>query len=163
MQFAVQGGHEEVVKTLLTKGANFLARNTHDTVLHQAVISINIEVTKLILSKIKDKFRENSQLLYQYLDAKDNERDTPLMWAITSKINTVDKVSLVLEYGANVNVLNSDGMTPLHLATKLDNLAVVKLLVNKEANVNAINNDGKTPWDLATGEQYMEICACLKS
>ncbi|GFQ65480.1 ANK_REP_REGION domain-containing protein [Trichonephila clavata] len=77
LHFATYTGHLELVKYLLEEGANVLAKNNHDTVLHLAVSSNKEEIIKLVLDKIKETQRDVSQ----YIDAKDTEGDTPLMWA----------------------------------------------------------------------------------
>jgi ankyrin repeat protein len=55
--------------------------DTHDTVLHQAVYTSNEEIIRLVLNKIKEKFNQETQQIYRYINAKDTESDTPLMWA----------------------------------------------------------------------------------
>lgn len=57
-------------------------------------------------------------------------------------------VQVVLEFGANTNVRDSNGNTPLHNAllkkdTKYD--ATIQLLINNGADINAQNYDGDTP------------------
>ncbi len=56
-----------------------LARNDHDTVLHQAVGSHNAEVIRLILDAIKERLDDDHQLMYQHINAPDSEVDSPLM------------------------------------------------------------------------------------
>ena len=53
--------------------------------------------------------------------------------------------------GADVNVRDGSGRTPLYLAASIDHLEIVKFLVSKGANVNAKDNDGQTPLFRATG------------
>ena len=67
----------DVVQWLVEKGADVLARNNHDSVLHNAISGNNKEIIKLILDKIKEKFSRDPQQIYQYINAKDNEGDTP--------------------------------------------------------------------------------------
>ena len=48
--------------------------------------------------------------------------------------------------GADVNQENSDGQTPLHLASKQGHVTVVHALLESEANRNAISANGKKTW-----------------
>ena len=48
----------------------------------------------------------------------------------------------MIEKGANINALDNDKWTPLHLAARNNNNAeVVKILIEKGANINALDND----------------------
>lgn len=55
--------------------------------------------------------------------------------------------ALLLEFGADPNRLNDNGITPLHYACMLESqeFDMVKLLLDKAANPNLIYNDGYTP------------------
>jgi ankyrin repeat protein len=58
-------------------------------------------------------------------------------------------LSILIEKGANVNAVNTDGNTPLHMTAQkailMQNLKLAELLIDKGANVNAVNTDGNTP------------------
>ena len=47
--------------------------------------------------------------------------------------------------GADSNLANKGGCTPLHLAAISNNEDIVKLLINKGANPNVADMNGKTP------------------
>jgi len=51
-------------------------------------------------------------------------------------------VHTLIKHGANVNVKDKKGVTPLHLAENMD---VVRLLVKHGADVNATDDGGQTP------------------
>lgn len=61
---------------------------------------------------------------------------------------------ILVEKGANVNAINSNGSTPLHLA---QNFAIAKFLIEKGANPNSTNNEGYTPFHLALNISIAEL------
>lgn len=68
---------------------------------------------------------------------------SPLAWAtLTGKTKAV---ALLLELGADVNVRQEDGGTPLHIAFFLGRAEISELLLKKGADVNAKNNKGEIP------------------
>ena len=56
---------------------------------------------------------------------------------------------VLLEAGANPNLLNRDGGTPLHAAVFMGKAGIVKALLANGANKDATNNDGATALDIA--------------
>lgn len=59
-------------------------------------------------------------------------------------------VKLLIEKGANVNALDSDRNTPLHIAAQGktdDHHEAAELLIAAGADVNAFNGDQETPLD----------------
>ena len=73
-------------------------------------------------------------------------RATPL--AVAAYQNKVSAVEILLKHGANPNVRNPDGYTPLHLAAiQLADRKIFELLLDHHANPNVRNNQGKTPLD----------------
>jgi serine/threonine protein kinase len=73
------------------------------------------------------------------LDSKDKK----LLKA--SIIGDVKKVKKLLIEGANVNVQNKFGRTPLHLVASYDYFEIAKVLIVNGANVNAQDKNGWTP------------------
>ncbi|GFU17072.1 hypothetical protein NPIL_427091 [Nephila pilipes] len=149
---AVEQGNLSEIEKCLNRGANILARDSHHTVIHSAVRSDNEEVVKLVLNKI-----EGTQGFY--IDAKDTEGDTPLMW--TAECSYVNAARVLLDYGANVEAKNYNGMTALHWAAKNNRIEVLKLLIDKGANVNVQDNNGETPSDYARDGRHGEIAGYL--
>ncbi|MFT4314284.1 MAG: ankyrin repeat domain-containing protein [Wolbachia pipientis] len=145
---AVEQGNLDRVQRCLYRGANILARGSHHTVLHSAVRRDDREVVKLVLNKIKETQSP-------YIDAKDTEGNTPLMWA--AKYGHVNAAEVLLDHGADTEVRNNDGMTALHLVARENNLGVAELLIDKGADVYAEDKDGKKPIDLARERNHSSV------
>lgn len=62
-------------------------------------------------------------------------------------------VKLLLEHGANPNVQNDLGITPLHIASDVEtrDLEMVKLLLNHGADADIPDKNGTLPIDLVRG------------
>jgi len=52
---------------------------------------------------------------------------------------------MLLDNGADVNIVNKDNRTPLHFAAQEGHCGVMEDIVNKKANIQAKDIDGKTP------------------
>jgi ankyrin repeat protein len=116
LHLASESGDLDEIKTLIEGGADIFARSNHGTAtLHRAVRG-NETAIRLILEKIKEKSNQDQQQIYESINAKDTEGNTPLMWAAENgKINAA---KILLEYGADFNAQNNDGETALHWAAK---------------------------------------------
>jgi ankyrin repeat protein len=62
----------------------------------------------------------------------------------------VARVEKLLKSGADVNVVNEELETPLHLAAGGGHLGLVELLIKHGADVNAQDSEGRTPLCIAT-------------
>ena len=76
--------------------------------------------------------------------------ETPLLLSLDYEHieSRYDENSSVAEYlinnGANINVTNEDGETPLMYASKVHNIKVIELLIQKGADINVFDNYGNT-------------------
>ncbi|XP_043922215.1 transient receptor potential cation channel subfamily A member 1-like [Protopterus annectens] len=105
--------------------------------LHHAAGKGNLQIIKLIIN--------NSS---KNLNVTDCNGNTPLHWA-TEK-NQVQSIILLLEEGADPNILNKFLLSPLHIAVQLYyNEAVKVLAAHKSINVNLQGELGNTPLMLA--------------
>lgn len=77
------------------------------------------------------------------------------IWPLEFLPPTYDKEAIgliewMIENGAKVDVQNSKGKTPLHIAVFFSSAETVQLLCLHDANVNAADSDGFTPLHYAT-------------
>ena len=57
-----------------------------------------------------------------------------------------------VEKGANLNMQNKEGNTPLHLALICKNDRVIKILMDNKAALDIPNSKGEIPFDYFTSE-----------
>ena len=89
---------------------------------------------------------------------------------VSSSFPVLDALKLLLEAGCDVNAVNNEGNTPLHLAVTLkpSNERVhiftnmLKVLFDGGAHHDFVNNDGKTPMDMAQTDEARMILSSEK-
>ena len=70
--------------------------------------------------------------------------------------NYPELVKYFIEKGANINMKNNDGNTPLHLALKRKNKKIIKILMDNKAALDIPNSDGDIPFEYFTSEMKKE-------
>ena len=83
----------------------------------------------------------------------------PIHSAVSSDYNMVSK--MLIEAGADVNVVQMSGVTPLHSAAHNGNIDLIIVLLEAGANVSSKTEEGKTPADKALEEGFIEIARIL--
>ena len=73
----------------------------------------------------------------------------------------IDQVNLLISKGADVNMQNRMGWTPLHTAIQNRRQALIEPLIAKGANVNAKDNRGQTPLHIAVNLGQKEVVELL--
>jgi len=74
---------------------------------------------------------------------------TPLHWA-AAESDDPEVVSVLVEAGASLEAVSSDGRTPLHFAARSNgNLEVLRALLRYEPDLYSRNPEGRTPLHLA--------------
>jgi len=168
LYIAARNGYENIVKYLVEKGADINKGNSEG-------------ITPLLIAKHK-----NYKNIVEYLEkhnsdvidkasgdeitslptAKSEKEDTTLLdlqkqliTAITE--NNLSTIKNAVTNGANLNVKDSFGSTPLHIAVQSKNLEIVKYLVDQKANVNSKDNSGNTSLHTAIRSGSLEIVKYL--
>ncbi|KAH0526549.1 hypothetical protein TsFJ059_009852 [Trichoderma semiorbis] len=121
---AIDGGHENIVRILLARGANsgYIA-GTFRTPLLFAAQKGHKSIVKLLLDNgAKVDFRDEKLV------------ETPLL--IAAEKGLEDIVELLLDKGADINSFDRPGDTPLRLASKAGHYGTVKLLLDNGARVD---------------------------
>lgn len=89
------------------------------------------------------------------------ELNEALLQACGGEKCSLDKVSSLVESGAQVNQVPESGYSPLCLASSWNHADIVDYLISKNANVNIINKEGLTPLGLAVKQQLKNIATIL--
>ena len=101
------------------------------------------------ITKLKDIFKK-------LVNGKDAEGKTPLQ-----KTRNEEIMIHLVKNGADVNVQDTDGLTPLHFAAENGQLQVAKLLIESGALVDAKYINGLTPLHRAALHGHTEILKLL--
>ncbi len=161
----VATGDVEVAKLLIDKGISLAIQNEEgQSLLDIAVKNNQTEMVWLLLEsgfKLEGD-QKNAALLITATEANNLEMAQQLLKAgIMVDMPWLDKmqipvaravelgnekmVALFVQHGADVNVLNSIGLSPIAMASEEGNRAIVAQLVEAGADVNAMHVDGSTP------------------
>jgi len=139
---AIAAGREADVRKLLERGVNVNAVSAAErhTALHEAVSRRQLKIAELLLEKgAKVQIPGGTGAA----DATGIEREFPLHRAV----GDVRLVRLLLDKGADPNVINYRGMTPLHVAAAAGETESAELLLSRKAKLNALDFGKRTPLD----------------
>ncbi len=80
---------------------------------------------------------------------------------LASEAGEFDKVKLLLDRGANIEVQDKFGYTPIFLATQSGKWSIVRLLLDKGANIDAQDKEGKTLLYFANQKDNLDMVQFL--
>lgn len=166
--YACYAGHSEIIKFFIKNGALFeqpipnKSGNLYFT-LHSACNRLHLDVVKMILND-EDKLNGSINLT--------DQTGATALFLICSKglfellkpekfIIQLRIVELLIEKGADLDLADETGSTPLHKACKRGNLKLVKFLIEKGANLNLKNKDEFTPLQVARSNDRFEVVRFL--
>uniref|UniRef100_A0ABD2WG24 Uncharacterized protein n=1 Tax=Trichogramma kaykai TaxID=54128 RepID=A0ABD2WG24_9HYME len=160
LALALESDDKEVAEILLTNGANpNLADSRGFTPLHVICDQRDDEWLELFF-KINDDRHQAVQV-----NAQNNLGNTPLHLAVTYY---TEATKLLLRKGANPNLANVEGLTPLHfICDRNEDSELVKIFfeTNKEVNqivhVDARDNSGLTPLQWAVAKLLLNTVEVL--
>lgn len=147
---SAQNGHTEIVQILLSHGAQTdIFPNSKFHPLLQAVKRKHNEIVDLLLN-------HNTSTI----DVEDKAGATPLLTALHNGDILIAKK--LIEKGANVNLPNYEGITPLTLAVTQNKLGeIVQLLISRGANIDMVGKCQCSPLYMACQSGQTETVAML--
>lgn len=96
-------------------------------------------------------------------DYNKGELNSALFKAVRDSNVDIVLVRNLISHGAELNAINTEGMTPVQFATARRSTAGVETLVKLGADVNATGNIDKTPLEIANEIGYYHLINMLKS
>lgn len=93
-------------------------------------------------------------------NVKDDLGWAPLHHAVLRKVANDNIIRILIEYGAQVNVVDLHKRTPLHRAAEFGHIKTVKLLLDLKADPKALDENARTPSDRAI--KHPEIVALIE-
>ena len=94
---------------------------------------------------------------------RDGDGDLPLHIAVAQENMEAVDVCLELMEGMNLDVVNFNHHTPLHLACAVGNVSIISALVDKGASPHAVDRDGNTVMHFACKTGSLDILQVLES
>jgi len=144
-------GKSDFVKEALDQNPELINEFSEDgfTPLSLASYFGNEEITHLLLLNGADP----------NIPSKNGYNVYPIHSAVAANYTMIAK--MLLEAGADINVVQMSGATPLHSAAHNGNIELLIVLLEAGANVNAKMEDGKTPADKAFEKGFVDIAKIL--
>lgn len=110
----------------------------------------NEEMAKLLISR-------NAEV---NIPANNGFNVFPIHSAVSARNYNITR--MLIDAGANVNVVQQAGFTPLHAAAQQGDIELIILLLENGAEVDIAMEGGKIPADLAREKGFAEIAEILK-
>ena len=145
LHLAAEEGHAEVVKLLLSQGADVEARDYYLGC--EALWAEFVEDTPELFGHFSLARELLSSFYYQ-------NGCTPLHLA--AEAGHTDVARLLLSHGADVNAEDIWYQMPLHLAATNGHMHMTELLIVQDADVNRRDEQGETPLDHAVSSAITE-------
>ena len=176
--------NDSSVISLLLKHTNNINQQNHEgkSALTNAVSRNNIENIKLLIDEgcdidVKDnngngllyyaiKYSQKSKmnvfnekfdyLINKGLNPKTHNNKGENLYHVAIEKNNMEIIKKIGDYNININTVNKDGMTALHIAAmKANNSDIMRLLIEKGADITSKTNFGETAFDLASENELL--------
>jgi len=165
LHYAVCNNHNDAIRALLLSGADPGARNeAGESVLDKVDNSAlsQLFADELLRAVAASELERISSLLAAGVknDVVDSihTKNSALHWA--ASFGTEEVIQLLINNNFDINVVNSDGCSPLHDAIQRKDAKIVKILLDAGADTTtiAINGKmkGKSPRDMATKNEQLK-------
>lgn len=133
LDWAIKGDDELTINLLLKGGKNFTRQETAN------LQSLHFSARTGDINMIKEFYKQGSSL-----EARDGKGQTVLFHAVKGKQHDIVQW-LIKEGQANVQAVDKEGLTALHVAAQGCDLKSAEILVERSADVNALSSKNLTP------------------
>jgi len=141
IQFASQQGHIIVVKLLLKQNIQIETKTSQGhTSLYLAILNGRTQIADLLVSK-----------------GANIKADQYLLNVVNENITDKDIIGYLVDHGANTEIKDAEGNTPLLIAVSNNNYPLVKFLTKAGAKIIHRNKLDQSALDIANKMQYSEI------
>ncbi|TCC90320.1 ankyrin repeat domain-containing protein [Pedobacter frigiditerrae] len=148
--YAVKGGHIEVLKALIAKGVKF----NKDAILAASIGTYGSSGARLELYKYLVSLNLNPNVI--------SVSGENVLHYIVRKPTQLDVINYFIEKGVEVNKANNEGITPLmYAASTNDDLATLTRLINLSKNLHQADKKGITALAYAVRRNTPEIVKLL--
>ncbi|CAB0028004.1 unnamed protein product [Trichogramma brassicae] len=148
LHLALRCSNRKVSELLLARGANPHSANAKGLTPLHIICRDNITTARMLFERSHDQFKPLC------VDVQDEEGNTPLHEALLHKAR--DNAKFLMINGADVNLTNARGSSPLHIICEYADLYDLAELLfqifyekHQTVQINAQNIDGNTPLHLA--------------
>ncbi|KAM5347246.1 hypothetical protein ACJ41O_010251 [Fusarium nematophilum] len=153
-----------ILPAYLAQGGNIFT-DFDETPLHVALLAENFNAVRVLVDHVKEEeetYRRlvpasNSSMVSLFANQADDSGRSPLHMASES----FDATRLLTENGADVNMLNSFGETPLHLAVNGQDMETADYLLQHGASLEVRDGRGDTPLMSAVAVGNFDIVKLL--
>ncbi len=122
----------------------------------------NVDLSLSSVQKLEKVIKEGFQAYVQVVNAQDRSGMT-LLHYVASRSDKVPLAQVLFKYGANPNIQDVRGRTPLFIAVFYGANAMVEFLLQQGVDTTIRDANGQTPLDTAIEANRPEIVKTLKS
>ncbi|GJQ81133.1 hypothetical protein Trydic_g10282, partial [Trypoxylus dichotomus] len=174
--YAIKVKDKDIIRLLLNYNADVNCRNKYDkTPLCRAIEEKSVDIVEFLLQNgANANYVDIDGLTPLTTVVATRKRDAvpipldnntyvnfPVENAIALTSNEIQIIKLLLQYGADVNYMNSNGVTPLTHAIKLKDKDVIRILLQHGADINVKDMRNQTPLCKAIDAKSTEIIELL--
>eukprot|EP01129_Flabellula_baltica_P003267 TRINITY_DN13066_c0_g1_i1.p1 TRINITY_DN13066_c0_g1~~TRINITY_DN13066_c0_g1_i1.p1 ORF type:complete len:731 (+),score=122.44 TRINITY_DN13066_c0_g1_i1:31-2223(+) len=175
---ALQEKNIKMIKKLLEKGANInCSDDAGNTLLHRCIIDNDLKplAHDLLMNynvdvQAKNK-QQNNPLIIAIHEEDDHivrmllqrgadpniKCDTVFPIHAAADTDNLDIVKILVDFGADINIVDSLGNSPLHIASKRGSLEIVEYLLGAKVDTRITNNLFLKAFDMTSNERIRKL------
>jgi len=139
---AIQYGNKAILSTTYSKFSDLSITDNHGVSAKEYLYEYpNWQSTDFFIQANTGVIKDiSSEILNSLLGLESRDGSKPVL--SDYKFQLIDKL---LELGANVNIRDKRGNSPIHYATQINSKKVIDIFLRSGANINASNASGRSP------------------